>query len=134
MNKINLITPPDILHNDSYQMLVMYPSKDTQKYLQYEFLGKTDFPINLYYYDKEKYNKEEIDWLLNAFNLCNVVIIDVDNVQPFIKDLLSYFIAKSKTYWLTNSQETVYNHISKNKVYTLDFLQNLAGDQIEKEQ
>jgi hypothetical protein len=28
---------------------------------------------------------------------------------------------------LTNSQDTVYNHISKNRNYTLDFLSNLGG-------
>lgn len=131
MSKINLITPPDILHNDSYQLLVMYPSKDTQKFLQYDFLGTTDFPINLYYYDKESYKKEEVDWLLNAFNLCDTVIVDVDNVAPHIRDLLGYFIAKPKTFWLTNSAKTVYTHISSNKVYTLDFLKHLGG-KVEK--
>lgn len=132
MTKVNLITPFDILHDDSYQMLVLYPSSNTQKALQHDFLGKVDFNVNLYYYDKSNYQKEEIDWLLNCFNIAETVIIDVDNVAPHIRDLLGYFISKSKTYWLTNSQDSVYNHISRNKKYTLDFLQTI-GDNFEKE-
>lgn len=132
MTKVNLITPFDILHDDSYQMLVLYPSSETQKALQYDFLGNVDFNVNLYYYDKPNYQKEEVDWLLNCFNIAKTVIIDVDNVAPHIRDLLGYFISKSKTYWLTNSQDSVYNHISRNKTYTLDFLSNI-GDNFEKE-
>jgi hypothetical protein len=126
--KINLITPPDILHNDSYQLLVLYPGKELQKQLQYDFLGKIEHSVNLYYYDKPEYNKDDIDWVLNAFNIADLVLIDVDNCEPHAKDLLSYLIAKPKTFWLTNSQQSVYNHISKNKVYNLDFLQNLGGN------
>jgi len=131
LTKVNLITPFDILRSDDYQMLIMYPSKETQNSLQYNFLGKIDYDINLYYYDKPSYNKEEVEWLLNVFSLVDLVIIDVDNVSPHIRDLLSYFIAKPKTYWLTNSEDSVYNHISRNRTFTLDFLLNL-GDKIEK--
>ena len=133
MIKVNLITPPDILFNDNQQLLVLYPSSEIQKSLQYDFLGKIHDDINLYYYDKTEYNKEEVDWLLNVFNLCSTVIIDVDNCSPHIKDLLSYFIAKNKTYWLTNSDNSVYNHISENRVYSLDFLQSLGGYFEEKQ-
>lgn len=127
MTKVQLITPFDILRDDNYQMLLMYPSADTQKSLQYDFLGKIDFDINVYIYDKPEYNDKEIEWLLNVFGVCDLAIIDVDYVSPHIRDLLGYFIAKPKTYWLTNSQDTVYNHISKNRNYTLDFLSNLGG-------
>ena len=41
-------------------------------------------------------------------------------------------IAKNKTYWLTNSQDSVYNSLSNNKVYNLDFLSNI-GDNFENE-
>lgn len=133
MTKVKLITPFDILNDDSYQMLVMYPSKDTQKVLQYNFLGEIDYDLNLYFYDKAEYDRKEVEWLMNAFNLAETVIIDVDNASPHIKDLLGYFIAKPKTYWLTQSQSSVYNHISNNRSYTLDFLSNLGG-KFEKEQ
>lgn len=127
MNKINLVTYPDHLFNDSYEVLLLYPSKDLQKELQEKFLTHFEDDSNLYLYDKDRYAKEEIDWVLKVFKSVDIVIIDIDNTAPFFRDMLSYFIAKNKTYWLTNAQESVYNHINKNKVYNLDFLLNIGG-------
>ena len=122
MNKINLVTYPDQLFNDSYEILLLYPSKDLQKELQDKFLSHFEDDTNIYLYDKDRYNKEELDWVLKVFKSVDLVIVDIDNTSHFFRDLLSYFVAKNKTYWLTNAHETVYNHISKNKVYNLDFL------------
>lgn len=116
------MTYPDQLFNDSYEILLLYPSKELQKEMQDKFL--THFPddCNIYLYDKERYIKEEIEWVLKIFKSVDIVIIDIDNISHWFRDLLSYMIGKNKTYWLTNSQETVYNHISKNRIYNLDFL------------
>jgi hypothetical protein len=108
-------------------MLLLYPSKDLLNELQDKFLTHFEDDSNIYLYDKEVYSKEELDWVLKVFKSVDIVIADVDNTQPFFKDILSYIIAKNKTYWLTNSQESVYNHISKNKVYNLDFLSKTGG-------
>lgn len=110
------------MFNDSYEMLLLYPSKNLQKELQDKFLTHFDDDSNIYLYDKERYVKEEIDWLLKIFKSVDVVIVDVDNTSHWFRDLLSYMIAKNKTYWLTNAEQSVYNHISKNKIYNLDFL------------
>lgn len=133
MNKINLITPPDILPNDSYQLLVMYPSKTLQKELQETFLSKAEFSVNVYYYDKLNYNNDDVNWLLTIFKLCDTAIIDVDNVAPYAKDLLSYMIAKDKTYWLTNTQNSVYNNLSNNRVFTLEFMSAIGDKDFETE-
>lgn len=131
MNNIHLITPPDKLYNDSLSILLIHPSKDVQLDLQNNILPTFDFSINVYYYDKPIYNKDDIDWLLSIFHLVNLVIIDLDNSSSHVKDICSYFIAKSKTYWLTNSVDTVYNHLSPNRIYNLSFLLNLGGS-VEK--
>jgi hypothetical protein len=132
LKKINIITSPDVLHNDSLNILTVYPSKLIQDELQNNFLATTEADVNVYVYDKPIQVKEEIDWLLTAFRTCDVAIIDVDNSSPWTRDLLSYMIAKNKTYWLTNSQDSVYNSLSNNKVYNLDFLSNI-GDNFENE-
>ena len=131
MTKINLITPPDILPNDSYQLLVLYPSKNLQQELQDTFLSKTDIGVNVYIYDKPNYNKDDVSWLLNVFKICNTAIIDVDNTASHARDLLSYMIAKPKTYWLTNSQDSVYNNLSNNKVFTLEFMSAIGDTSFE---
>ena len=132
MNKINIVTAPDMLFNDSLQLLLVYPSKQIQDELQNNFLSNTDADINIYVYDKPVYDKKEVEWLLNVFKQCDTAIVDVDNTSPWARDLLSYMIAKNKTYWLTNSQDSVYNNLSNNKVYNLDFLSNV-GDNFETE-
>lgn len=127
MTKINLITPPDKLYNDSTSILLMYPGGALQNSLQYEILPNITDSLNLYYYDKGLYDKEEVDWLLTVFNMCDICIIDIDRCEPFIKDILGYFICKSKTYWLTNAEKSVYNHLSNNRIYDLSILSHLGG-------
>lgn len=132
MNKINIITPPDQLLNDSYQLLLLYPSKQLQNQLQDTFLNSTSLGVNVYYFDKPEYSKADADWLVNTFKISDTTIVDVDNTAPWARDLLSYLIAKPKTYWLTNSQNSVYNSISNNRIYDLDFL-SIIGDNFETE-
>ena len=121
-----------MLFNDSLQLLLVYPSKQLQDELQNNFLSSADLDINLYVYDKPVQDKKELEWMLSVFKQCDIAIVDVDNASPWARDLASYMIAKNKTYWLTNSQESVYNSLSNNKVYNLDFLSNI-GDNFETE-
>lgn len=132
--KVNLITPPDILHNNNYQILVICPSSLVQKELQENLLPLVKKELNLYYYDKPTYIKEEVTWLLNLSAQVDITIIDLDNSSPHIRDIASYLIAKPNTFWLTNSQESVYNHFSKNKVFNLDFIKQIGEDNFETQQ
>ena len=119
-----------MLFNDSLQLLLIYPSKQLQDELQDKFLATTGIDINLYVYDKPVNDKDEVNWLLSVFKQCDVAIVDVDNSSPWGRDLSSYMIGKNKTYWLTNSQDSVYNSLSNNRVYNLEFLSNI-GDNFE---
>jgi len=123
-----------MLFNDSLQLLLVYPSKQLQDELQNNFLSNTNIDINIYVYDKPVYDKNEIEWLLSVFKQCDTAIVDVDNTSSWARDLLSYMIAKNKTYWLTNSQDSVYNSLSNNKVYNLDFLSTIGDNNFETEQ
>lgn len=122
MNKINIVTYPDQMHNDSYEMLLLYPSQRVLQDLQKNFLAHYEDNANVYIYDKEIYVKEELDWMLTTLKCADVVIADIDNTLPFFRDMLSYIVAKDKTYWLTNADKSVYNHISSNRIYNLEFL------------
>ena len=122
-----------MLLNDSLQLLLVYPSKQLQNEIQDTFLNSTPLGVNVYYYSKPNYTKEDADWLINIFKICDTAIVDVDNTAPWARDLLSYMIAKPKTYWLTNSQDSVYNSLSNNKVYNLDFLSKTGDNNFETE-
>lgn len=119
-----------MLFNDSLQLLLVYPSKQLQNELQDKFLANTDTDVNVYVYDKSVYDKDEVKWLLSVFKQCDVAIVDVDNISSWVRDLLGYMIGKNKTYWLTNGQDSVYNSLSNNRVYNLDFL-SIIGDNFE---
>lgn len=127
MNDINLITYPDKLFSDSLHLLLINPSNDLKNNLQKDFLKDAKCNINCYLFENIKPTAAEIDWLLSVFYKSNITIIDVDNTGSNIKDLTSYFIAKPKTYWLTNSTESVYTYISNKRIYNLDFLSTIGG-------
>ena len=127
-NQIKIITSPDILYNDSVQILLISPSKNLQKEMQDKYLASTKDDVNVYYFNDKVYDKENINWLLSVFKMSDIVIIDIDNSPAYLRDLLSYMIGKNKTYWLTNAHDIVYNHISENKVYTLDFMSTIGGN------
>ena len=122
MTKINLITPPDRLYNDSVSILLLFPTKDNLHYIQHEILPTIEQSLNIYVFEKPNYTKEDVDWLLSTLHIVDIAIVDIDSCPLYVRDLLSYIIAKPQTYWLTNGDAPVYNHISNNRVYNLDFL------------
>jgi hypothetical protein len=124
---INLITPPDKVFSDAVNVLVIFPSSDLQQQIQNEVFPNAKESINVYLYNKPQYTNTDIDWLLSVFNLCQIVIVDVDQCPPHVKDLLSFMIAKPKTYWLTNAVDSVYNHISSNRIYNISILSSALG-------
>lgn len=127
MKDINIITPPDKLFNDAVQVLLIFPSDELQKSVQ-EHLVDIENDINIYVYDKEVYSESDVDWLLTVFKMSEITIIDVDIVQPYLKDLLSYMIAKPKTFWLTKGENRVYNKLSNNRFNDFKFLSKLGGN------
>jgi hypothetical protein len=131
VTKINLITPPDRLYNDGASILLVFPTKENLHYIQQEILPSIEEGLNIYIYEKPNYTKDDVDWLLSTVYQSNIVIVDIDNCPSYVKDLLSHIIAKPQTYWLTNAVNSVYNHISSNRIYNLSILEKLGGS-IEK--
>jgi hypothetical protein len=126
MNKVNFITKPDIIYADCLSILLINPNSAVTSQLQ-SILLKNDVACNVYFYDDSKASPEDIDWILKTFKLANVCIFDLDQSGPELRQLASYIIAKPKTYWLTNAEDSVYNHLSRNRVYNLDFLSTIGG-------
>lgn len=120
MTTINLITSPDRIFNDNQKILLIYPTTEIQTEFQTTVLEYIEDDLDLYIFDISKPSSAEIDWLLVAVNMVDKIIVDIDNCDSTIRMLLGYIIAKSKTYWLTNSTDPVYTYISKNRIYNLD--------------
>ena len=128
LNKIKIITSPDSIHDNSSDILLINPSSETLAQFQLEFLSTTEISCNVYLYEHTKYEPENFAWLLDRFRSSQLTILDLNNISSHLQEYIAYFIAKPTTFWLTNIDKPVYNHISKNRIYSFDFLQTLGGN------
>jgi hypothetical protein len=127
--KINLITPPDILHNLHKSFFLVYPSSDT-KYQFQNLVENFDETINVYMYE-QKDEDSELSWLIRVTEKSNFVVLDIDNFPPEHTHIISFLLAHSNVYWLTKGENQVYNVISNNRIYNLDWLyEKIIGDQV----
>lgn len=129
MADINLITAPDRLFNDSLSFFLVYPSMEVKEQFN-NLLSNVDQPFNVYLYESQP-DEHEIDWLLSTHKIVDFTIIDVDNCPSEVRDLVSYFIANSKTYWLTKGEQMFYTKISNKRIYNLDYFADKIGGNLE---
>ena len=125
MSEITLVTPPDRLYTQEYTFLLIYPSAIIKEQFQ-SLLSTISTNVIVYLYELE--TEHEVEWLLDTFNQADTVILDIDNCNATIRSLSSYLIAKNKTYWLTNGDNPIYNILSKNRIFNLDFLESKLGE------
>ena len=123
MRKINLITPPDILHNKNKSILCVSLDNENRKSLQ-NVLAKVQENLNIYIFDNDI---TEIDWLLNLHKICDVCIVNLDNLPQEIRTIMSYLISFDNTYWLTKGEQIMYNKISSNRIFELDQIKEKIG-------
>tara|TARA_B100001287_G_scaffold266519_2_gene260565 strand:+ start:4406 stop:4795 length:390 start_codon:yes stop_codon:yes gene_type:complete len=128
MSDINIITPPDILHNKNFSVFLLYPSLYVKEQFQ-EILTKSKSRFNVYMYEDP--NGQDIDWVLNVHKLSQIVILDLDNLPPFWKKLESYLVSFGNTYYLTKAEEIMYNKISANRIFAVEEIESKLGGKFE---
>tara|TARA_B100000925_G_scaffold237427_1_gene186227 strand:- start:1701 stop:2090 length:390 start_codon:yes stop_codon:yes gene_type:complete len=128
MSDINIITPPDILHNKNFSIFLLYPSLYVKEQFQ-EILTKSKSRFNVYMYQDP--NGQDIDWVLNVHKLSQIVILDLDNLPPFWKKLESYLVSFGNTYYLTKAEEIMYNKISANRIFAVEEIESKLGGKFE---
>ena len=131
MNDITIITPPDILYNDTRSILLITPSSNTKKIIQ-DILKQSIEAVNVYLYEPDL--ETNIEWLLNLVKIVDVTIFEIDNCDLNTRVFASHFIAQSNTFYLTNDGVTPYNLISKNRIYDFTWLENLLTNRGYNEQ
>jgi hypothetical protein len=121
MTKINVITPPDVIHNKSTSFLLVQPSVGVRDQFQ-NLLKKFNSPMNIYLYDPKDDEERKYDWLLNISRFVDYTILDIDNLDTIERNLATYFVSLPNTFYLTNDEVTPYNILSVNRIYNLDWL------------
>lgn len=116
--KINLITPPDSLFNSNLSYLLIKPS--TKLKVQFQtILSAIDEELNVYIYDSDII---DVQWMLNAANNVDMIIVDIDNCDPITKNFVALLLSLPITHYLTDDDITPWNLISRNRIYNLDWL------------
>jgi hypothetical protein len=121
MTKINVITPPDILHNQNKSFLLIFPNTDVRNEFQ-AFLEKFAKAINVYLYSPEEDGDKDVAWLLAMAKIVDYTIFDVDNTEQEEKKFASYIMSLPNTFYLTKDEVTPYNKLSLNRIYDLKWL------------
>src|SRR5210317_1356160 len=128
-NKINLITPPDTLHNKNFSINLINTTDDEKEKISL-YLGKQedDREINLYAYT----NESNPGWLLNRINGNIPTYINLDNTSDISVKYTSYILSMSNVYYFTADKNTkeIYSLISANYVAGLNnFLDKVYNEQ-----
>lgn len=127
ISKINIITFPDQIFSDTYKIFFVSKNQALKDELQ-SHVAASDIDIDIYISEDTVLSAQQIDYIFNVFNMCDLFILDLDTANVQLRQLASYFIAKPKTYYLTNEVSSLYNHISNRQVYNLDFLHQIGGN------
>jgi len=128
-NKINLITPPDTLHNKNFSINLINTT-DAEKEEISLFLSKQEDnrEINLFAYT----NESNPNWLLNRVDSNVSTYINLDNTSDISVKYTSYILSMSNVYYYTKDKNTkeVYSLISANYVTGLkNFLDKVYNEQ-----
>lgn len=131
MTKINVITAPDILHNQNKNILLVNPSTEVRNDFQ-KYLENVGTSINVYLYDPQTEEETDIGWLLAIAKICDTVILDLDQMPISEKKFSSYLISLPNVFYLTKDDVTPYNKLSLNRIYDLTWLAEPNEGQNEK--
>lgn len=127
--KITLITPPDIFENESFSILLIYPSDDDQDRLSNCLktnLG--DKHINIYFYATET----NIDWLLYAVSKSNYTFVNLDKCDKNTEKIIGYILGKKNVFYKTENLNTsmIINYINQNKITNVEnFIEKVFNDE-----
>lgn len=111
---LNLITSPDKLFNDNPSLLLVNPSDSIKENFNH-FAQQFESNVNLYLHEN---TEDNISWLIEVAQVVDHIVLDIDNtkVAPWI---IGYLLGFGKTFYLTNTPESVYNVINNNRIYEL---------------
>lgn len=130
LGKINLITPPDKLYNSNVSYFLIKPSTKIKMQFQ-TLLSQIDEDLNVYIFDD---NETDIDWMIGVAQMADFVIIDIDNCDPTTKLFVSLLLTQPNAYYLTLDEITPYKLLSRNRIYNLDWINEVLNDNGNEEE
>ena len=125
MAKINLISPPDRLHNNNLSVNVINATQEEKENLSH-YLTKQELEkdLNIFVYS----NESNPTWLLDTVNGKNNTYINLDNTNDISVKYTSYMLSLSNVYYSSTDKNTLetYSLINQNSVEdVLDFMKKV---------
>jgi hypothetical protein len=112
-NKIKVVTAPDIVFDQSFNILVISPANDLTKSLE-DFVVSRLKSMNLYFYLG---SENDLKWLLTIAKIADCVIIDLDNCNEQISPFIAYILSLPNTHYRTNNISIDWSILNKNRFY-----------------
>lgn len=130
LGKINLITPPDRLYNSNISYLLIKPSTKLKMQFQQK-LSQIDEDINVYIFDDDE---QDIDWLLSVSQSVDFTIIDIDNCDKLTMLFVALILTQANAHYYTESDLIPWHLISRNRIYNLDWIQEVLDNDEETDE
>jgi hypothetical protein len=111
-NSIKIITPPDLIFDQTESMLLVCPSTELKRSLE-EYLATHEDAVNIYLFSDET----DIKWLLITAKMTDVVIIDIDNCGSNVSHFLSYLLTLPNTYYKCEHETVEWRLLNQNRFY-----------------
>ena len=124
LGKINLITPPDRLYNSNISYLLVKPSTKLKVQFQSK-LSQLGDDVNVYVFDDEEH---DIDWLLSVSQSTDFIIVDVDNCDQLTILFVALILTQPNAYYYTVDEVTPWHLVNRNRIYNLDWIQEVLDD------
>ena len=123
--KINLISPPDRLHNNNHTFNLINTTPQEQEQVSM-FMAKNDVSeeVNIYVYN----NESNPNWLLETVDGKNSTYINLDNTGDISVKYTSYMLSQSNVYYYTGDENSseIYGLLNQNKVSSVtEFLDRI---------
>lgn len=117
--KINLISPPDTLHNNNFSFNIVNTTPEEQESVSM-FMAKDarEEELNIFVYN----NESNPTWLLNTVNGKNSTYINLDNTHDISVKYVSYLLSLSGTYYSTNDKNSkeIFSLVNNNFVKNIN--------------
>jgi hypothetical protein len=110
---IKIVTPPDIIYDKSFKLLVVQPNSHLKLSIE-DWALDQDLAISIYFFTEFD---RDINWLLTTAHLSDKIVIDVDNCDDNVSQFLSYLISLPHTYYKCDHMKTPWDLLNKNRFY-----------------
>ena len=111
MSDIKVITPPDIIFDQSFKIVLINPNPDIKKYIEEE-LQSAERAISVYVFDNN-----DIKWLLTLCKLADKIILDIKDDESKVSHFYSYILSFPNTYYRCEHLRAPWSLLNVNRFF-----------------